>query len=467
MRSTTRIWIVWFVGVLIHIMVGGIINDYLAPTHPFIATVLLYALSGLCWFWLTWLLYKLSLPVYKVLLHLGFLIWVAAIIALSCTLVYNYVLPTNSFFATTALYIFGGGCWYIVTKLLGDVSVPFYKELMYTGLIMLTLLLGVEACLRFLVRTKMDHGEKASTSLRSKLYDESQAIYYTKPSLVTHVSYQNSEFTHTRKRNTLGLSEKNVPAKDENEIRFLCLGDSFTEGAGVDYEFAWPRVTEKMFNQTCEQYDFLFVNAGLSGNDPFFECHLFEKNLVQYESDWVIMMVNNSDIYDFIERGGMERFNADGSVSYKKAPWWYPAYRYSYIVRHVAHDIFKLTPLLVTQQKQKELDKAGVVAINKIGKKLENLGKQVGFEFVLVLQPTHFEVTTKRYRFANFSSITNDLEYSYDLLPYMINQTEEGTANTDYFWPVDGHFNKLGYKLVGEGIYEYLTTVVHENDDCL
>jgi hypothetical protein len=182
-----------------------------------------------------------------------------------------------------------------------------------------------------------------------------------------------------------------------------------------------------------------------------------------YQPDWVIMMVNNSDINEFIERGGLERYKSDGTIDYRKGPWWYQAYRYSYIVRHIAHDIFHLKDYLISAEEHNKLVGEAYTAISSIYKKMEKLGDENGFKFVLVMQPMHYEVAVNKYAFPNFSSINNASKYSVDLMPYLVNHVKNLKPNTKYYWPLDVHYNTLGYQIVADGIYHYLDSILPPN----
>ncbi len=372
----------------------------------------------------------------------------------------DYILSSNSFLATIFVYSLLLAAWYFFTLILKKIPCNIHKELFFSGLVLLVLLLFVEVYLRFGVKTHLDFGEINGLSGRSNLYSSSMADAYIAPKPSQVVSYRNKEFSFYRKKNDKGLSEKNIPKKDSAEIRILCLGDSFTEGAGTSYDSSWVKHTEALLNETNRGNKFTLINAGLSGSDPFFEYLLLKNNLLDYKPDWVIMNVNQSDIFDFIIRGGMERFKSDGTVQYNYRPWWYQAYRYSYITRHIVHDVFHLSQMLHTIEDEQKLVARAIKEINAVGQSLEKLGDEAGFKFVMVLQPLHSEIEANRYLYNNYLHIIDNLRYTINLMPCFVDRVKHLNDKSGYYWPADTHFNTKGYQIMGECIFENLDSIL-------
>jgi lysophospholipase L1-like esterase len=64
--------------------------------------------------------------------------------------------------------------------------------------------------------------------------------------------------------NALGLRDDPIAPDDRSEWRILALGDSFTAGAGVEAEEAWPEQTERLLSDTSA-HCLRVINAGVSG----------------------------------------------------------------------------------------------------------------------------------------------------------------------------------------------------------
>ncbi len=376
---------------------------------------------------------------------------------------YDYVpvlLNSSSFAATVFIYFLIALLFIAFSFALKRLGVENHREMLFSSLILVCLLLGTETILRFVVKTHLDYCETSGNPYRARLFEQNIDTKEVPYAPFDTVWTSKTEFSHFRIPNEQGIFEKQIPTKRAGEKRFLCLGDSFTEGVGTTYDSTWVKGVERLLKAARPLSDITFINAGQSGNDPFAEYTLLKTKLLGYQPDWVIMMVNNSDINEFIERGGLERYKSDGTIDYRKGPWWYQAYRYSYIVRHIAHDVFHLKDYLISAEEHDKLLNEAYTAISSICQKMEKLGDENGFKFVLVVQPMHYEVAANEYGFPNFSSLKNSTTYGIDLMPYLANRITNLEHNTRYYWPLDVHYNALGYQLVADGVHHYLDSIL-------
>jgi lysophospholipase L1-like esterase len=151
----------------------------------------------------------------------------------------------------------------------------------------------------------------------------------------TTATIDHRDFKHQCTTSELGVREKPMSeAYDTSSYHIITLGDSFTEGVGTTYDSTWPRLLEQNLQE--KKRPIQVFNAGINGDDPFFEYMLYKNKLAKLKPDMVVVAVNASDINDFFIRGGMERFGAEGKLVYKKAPALESFYQYSYIVRMVS-----------------------------------------------------------------------------------------------------------------------------------
>jgi hypothetical protein len=79
-----------------------------------------------------------------------------------------------------------------------------------------------------------------------------------------------------------------VGPKRPGAFRILVLGDSFTEGAGVEEEEAYPQVLEKILRRRIARAVDV-VNAGVGGWDPFQYAQYFERHGLAFEPDLVLV----------------------------------------------------------------------------------------------------------------------------------------------------------------------------------
>src|ERR1035437_6918656 len=117
----------------------------------------------------------------------------------------------------------------------------------------------------------------------------------------------NMVFKHTSvdgvfnfKTNNHGFrNDENIEyAKNENEIRVLCLGDSHTQGYEVNQHETFSWVTENILRQ--KGLDATVINAGVAGFGNAEELVFLENEGYKYNPDFVVLAVSSNDIEDNI-----------------------------------------------------------------------------------------------------------------------------------------------------------------------
>lgn len=107
------------------------------------------------------------------------------------------------------------------------------------------------------------------------------------------------EFAVDVRLNELGFREARLPGpKAVDSLRIVALGDSFTQGFGVDAAVAWPTVLEGLLNADDASHRHEVVNLGVPGTNPIdYLAHLRDPGLA-YAPDLVIVTVMANDIQD-------------------------------------------------------------------------------------------------------------------------------------------------------------------------
>jgi hypothetical protein len=85
-----------------------------------------------------------------------------------------------------------------------------------------------------------------------------------------------------------GLRNREVGPKSSGAFRILAVGDSFTEGAGVEAEEAWPQVLEGLLAGAAAR-PVEVVNTGVGGWDPFQYARFFERDGLALGPDLVVV----------------------------------------------------------------------------------------------------------------------------------------------------------------------------------
>jgi len=263
-----------------------------------------------------------------------------------------------------------------------------------------------------------------------------------------------TEFAFSYLTNSYGLLKRSENACADTSNALVFLGDSFTFGVGADQDSSLPVYLEKQLHQPI-------INAGIPGSDPFFEKVLVDSIFKPLGYKKYIMMINFSDIYDFVIRGGTERFEQNNSVSYRSAPWIEGAYKHSHLVRAFVHKILGMDYSLLPNKQMKVLKEDAIKAYTAL---LLSFSKEA--DCLIVLQPyprQYANNNTLLYEVLNYTYLekldsslrANDIK-TINLDP-KLKKLLNSDNYLDYFWELDGHYNAKGYALLGEIIAEELT----------
>jgi lysophospholipase L1-like esterase len=275
------------------------------------------------------------------------------------------------------------------------------------------------------------------------------------------------EYRFWRPTNSEGLGDGEwVIAKKLNEKRILALGDSFTEGDGAPNDSSYV----SLLKQKCLAAGdtFTFMNAGVCGSDPFINFVLLRDRLLSYQPDIVIQGLGTNDMNTDINiRGGMERFQKDGTLKYNSAPWWEPVYAVSYVSR-IFFNVAGYNELLRKKNMPKEEEKKLNAQTEDLFQRYATLCKQNNIHLIIVLRPDKLETENNKYEY-DFSEIIHQLKADttvqvIDLLPfYRKHLAQTQTKIADYYWQHDGHHNAKGYDMMATGIYRNLNSL-HKNN---
>ena len=111
------------------------------------------------------------------------------------------------------------------------------------------------------------------------------------------IQRNNIEFSFKFSINKMGIRYPDIPlAKAPNENRVLLLGDSFTEGMGVEYEQTFGALLEQKLSK--EGKPVRFINGGLTGAGPLEYAKLFYFVGIQYNPDVILIILYANDVTD-------------------------------------------------------------------------------------------------------------------------------------------------------------------------
>lgn len=287
-----------------------------------------------------------------------------------------------------------------------------------------------------------------------KMYTPTNNSYHTyAPNSITR--WNNDEFKHYRKTNSLGLSDiEHQIKKDTNTYTIIGLGDSFTEGFGANTDSTWMKFLERKITINSKM-KYQFINAGIGGSDPAFEYVLLRDKLLKFKPNIVIVALG-WDLQEMIIRGGLERFQPDGTVKYRKKPFWFGLYKTSGIFRLFMHNSFA-NQMLIPKNKVETEEKMAIYKIQSILLLFKQMSEKLNFKLVLAIYPQNWEVLNKKYdnwtETINFA--LNNQITTVDLLKFYTDSVHMNKSNiSDYYWIKDGHHKAKGYEKMAEGIFQ-------------
>lgn len=270
------------------------------------------------------------------------------------------------------------------------------------------------------------------------------------------ISIQRSEFSYPYMANSLGLREVELTTMQTDSCRIIFLGDSFTEGVGTPYDSSYPQL---LGNRLKALYTprLQIINAGISGSDPFYCYKLFEDKLLQYHPSLVIIAINSDDLNDYIYRGGMERFHADGTVHFRKGPWWEQLYRFSHAMRYYVHTVLQYNAAFIKQHDVQRMYGEAKTAILQCLMDFNKLCRKNGIEFLVVVHPFPNELKSASSALRDFRLMALKLDSlgvpNADI--YVQMKTYLADENpAEYYWQKDTHYNSKGYALFAKAAGE-------------
>ena len=245
----------------------------------------------------------------------------------------------------------------------------------------------------------------------------------------------------------------------------MALGDSFTEGDGTPYDSNYVVLLRTRLLNKTDSFD--VMNAGTCGSDPFYNYINLRDCLLIFKPDIVIQMLASSDIASDIRiRGGMDRFQKDGTVEFRPGPWWEPLYAFSYIsrlyFRMEGYDELLIKNELTSEEEKRLNEQAG-----GLFNEYAALCRRNNIRLIVVLRPDKGEIEANKYVY-DFSSVLNPLKADttvqiVDLLPgYRSYIEKRHTTAAGYFWKQDGHHNSTGYEMMAQVVYENISPLLKD-----
>lgn len=342
-------------------------------------------------------------------------------------------------------------CSTIIIKKVIGISEKKSQKIKKIILIVLFIWLFIENILRCL-GINMGYDEKI-TNYYSSGFVNSIVTDKKNPHLIVKEKYSSAvlnrkDYAYLMKYNAEGLRDVDHPVqKDSNELRIICLGNSFTEGAGAPQDSTWPKLFETKLSNV-EKRKVTVFNAGVSGADPFFEYMLLNERMLKYKPDIVMLALGSTDFNFYRFRGGFERFTPSG-FHYRQEPAWGKLYAISHLFRYFLNNILLYKDLLSPIDYKIDSIKAKR-DIEGCIRQFYHLSLKNNFKLIVIFIDDNYGdryiPVINKMKKENVIPIINLFEYNSSiekLTPF---------SRRNYYWPNDGHCNSKGYDLFSKGI---------------
>lgn len=299
------------------------------------------------------------------------------------------------------------------------------------------------------------------------LYLSHDNFYFNKPLLNTH--FTDPEFNSIYLTSIQGFRVKNVidQHKKIDSCDVLFIGDSFTQGAQVDFEYMFSSIFEE------KNPEMKVVNAGISGANIIDEFYFITNIGIPLRPKKIIVQLCvNNDFFNIIEhKSGIKEWLRENSALYRSASIIIPSHLKPKIPRCVdpffENEINNIDYNICYTQTSpiKEKDKDILLySINRIN----TISKKIGAELIILLIPTKEQIYTEC-----FTEVVNayQLDTNYIDLNYpnywLAHQMD--SLNIDYidvtnefrkqsspmFFKNDIHLTKEGHAVVATQICDY------------
>ena len=263
------------------------------------------------------------------------------------------------------------------------------------------------------------------------------------------VHIHNTEFSYVHAMDAHGF-RNNGPFTDSCAV--MAFGDSFTEGLGAPQDSTWPAQLATLLHAPV-------YNAGVMGSDPVYAAKILADNPMGISPKKAVFVVNYSDIADLVVRGGNERFTAGGTVKYKDAPWFMPVYRYSHLFRALVHMVFRYDYMFNSPQNREAHIREAMNGLATTLEEADALCRQRGIRMYVFVHPVpqeYYKRLDGRLDFRAMDALVDTLRANGVQAVNLRPDFEQRLPTPDDWkkisWPLDGHFNGQGYRLMAECI---------------
>jgi lysophospholipase L1-like esterase len=328
------------------------------------------------------------------------------------------------------------------------------KNILFLLYTLLVIACSIELLYRLTGRY-ISYGEKSSNGGYNSPFETRSKFGYgwsETPNPFTLQNCNKQEFQYQWWSNNEGLRGDTI-ALQKSGKRIMVFGDSFTEGMGAPNDSTYPKLLGDLIHRSIDT-SIEVINCGPSGSDVFTEYKLLTGKMLKYKPDIVLVTFNSTDLYEYTIRGGFERFKANNTVEYRKAPWFEPLYAKSYFFRFLVHDIFDYDYRFLKNSDSKKIDKQAIEEVCKAIDSFNTTCASNNCKFGMVFHPMFFEYPSDDYQMAPVIDHCNKANIPTVDMCNFLQKSGIHSITPEIYWPKDGHFNGKGYELLAKTALE-------------
>lgn len=271
---------------------------------------------------------------------------------------------------------------------------------------------------------------------------------------MTEISLRVLGYLSSRKENLCFLD-------DVKSFNIICIGDSFTYGAGVNAAYSYPKQLERMLNNGNLLRNFKVFNLGIPGSNSSQHLKYLKIILARYEKPNLIIILTgandswnftDSNIFIVMDKNNKKLFNPIGM----KFRLFFSELR-----------IYKILKFYLTRSKAKtsEFDESFFRQMKKNNDEDEQtLKKLLEYNLMMIIrlaQVNNIQIILQNYPRDDIGpNTTKDFAFRFNI-PFVDNadvfrQALKSLSSKDLFLYDNSHPNKEGYRIMATGIYEVI-----------
>lgn len=291
--------------------------------------------------------------------------------------------------------------------------------------------------------------------------------FYDYNSMVVN-KYFSGKINYTPKNNNLGFREEELPYNvfQDNYKRILFLGDSFTEGHGIEKgENRFSDIIENRLNMSLQTNGFKYhiYNAGKSATEPEDWIHFLDTLLPIYKPQYVFAVFFLRDGTDLCTSLIChEKEIKSIYAKYENKSW----YKYTDVGKHIGNFMAKREFTSIYKKKIKSYylgskEERGTWIKQQIYLlEINNICKKNNVEFHLIIFPLLYDLESK-YQFYDVENEISNFAGNNDISTFSLINGFIGQKSKSLWVSIkDQHPNEKGHLVAANTLYPYLKEII-------